>query len=493
MRKTENAIQINEQDNVVVAIQDINESDVVFGVTVRETIAKGHKIAIQEIKENETIVKYGYPIGHATQKIEAGCLVHTNNLRTNLNGIVDYQYEPTVRTITEKREGTFKGYKRETGKIGIRNEIWIINTVGCVNQVAEKVASIANEQFKGKTDGIFTFAHPFGCSQLGEDFLHTQHILANMVNHPNAAGVLVLGLGCENNHIHAFQDILGTWEDNRVKFLVAQESQDEIADALQKISELVTYASSFEREDVSLSHLVIGLKCGGSDGLSGITANPLVGKISDRLVSYGGTTVLSEVPEMFGAETILMNRCETKELFDQTVALINDFKHYFIRYNQEIYENPSPGNKNGGISTLEDKSLGCTQKGGTSAVTDVLDYGDTAEKSGLNLLKGPGNDMVAITGLMAAGCHLILFTTGRGTPVGTAVPTVKIASNSELAKNKRNWIDFDAGVLLGNIPIDTLANQFFDYLLALANGDVQTKNEFNGYREISIFKDGVTL
>ena len=493
MIKTETAIKINKNDNVVVAIKDIKTNDVIFNVTAKQDIGKGHKMAIVDIDENSNVVKYGYAIGHATEKIEAGSLVHTKNLKTNLKGVLDYKYEPENVESLESKTGTFRGYKRANGKVGIRNEIWVINTVGCVNKVAEKIVAKANERFEGKTDGIFTYVHPFGCSQLGEDHLHTQKVLANMVKHPNAAGVLVLGLGCENNNIPEFKKILGEWDDDRVKFLVAQESDDEIEDGVKLIEELVEYACKFEREDVDISNLVIGLKCGGSDGLSGITANPLVGRISDMIVSYKGTTVLSEVPEMFGAETILMNRCENEELFGKTVDLINDFKGYFVRYNQEIYENPSPGNKDGGISTLEDKSLGCTQKGGTSKVTAVLDYGDTVEKSGLNLLKGPGNDIVAITGLMAAGAHIILFTTGRGTPVGGAVPTVKVSSNSELAKNKSNWIDFDAGVILGDTTIEQLTDEFFDFIINLASGNLKTKNEINEYREISIFRDGVTL
>jgi len=372
------------------------------------------------------------------------------------------------------------GYVRENGDVGIRNDIWIVNTVGCVNKVAERIAAAT---------GAYHFPHPFGCSQLGDDQSVTQKILKGMVNHPNAAGVLVLGLGCENNNIELFRSVLGETDERRVKFLIAQEYDDEVAEGIRLVEELKAYASTFKRTPVSVSKLRVGLKCGGSDGYSGITANPLVGRFSDKLIAAGGSCLLTEVPEMFGAEHLLMQRCESREVFDKTVALINDFKDYYTRHNQVIYENPSPGNKKGGITTLEEKSLGCVQKGGLSPVVDVLNYGDTVRKQGLSLLNGPGNDIVAITNLMAAGAHIILFTTGRGTPVGSAVPTVKIATNHSLAERKAGWIDFDASPTLDG---NSLEDELFDYVIKVAEGE-QTKNEIHGYREISIFKDGVTL
>ena len=491
---TNNAIKINENDNVVVALHNISASDSVHSITALENIDRGHKMALVDIKEGENIIKYGYPIGHATQDIKAGSWVHTHNIKTNLSGLLEYQYNPQLKDIPVTRESEFMGYVRKNGSIGIRNEIWIVNTVGCVNKVAEKIASIANERFAGRTDGIFTFVHPFGCSQLGEDHGYTQKFLASMVNHPNAAGVLVLSLGCENNNVPEFKKVLGDYDEDRVKFLISQDYEDEVESALAEIEKLVEYSEQFKQEPCPASKLVIGLKCGGSDGFSGITANPLVGRISDIMVAHGGTTILSEVPEMFGAETILMDRAENKEIFNQTVDLINNFKEYFIRYNQEVYENPSPGNKAGGITTLEDKSLGCTQKGGTSNVKAVLQYTEKATTPGLNLLQGPGNDIVAISGLMASGCHIILFTTGRGTPVGAPVPTIKVSTNSELAQKKSNWIDFNAGQLIdNNKSMDVLAEEFFEYILDVASNRKQTTNEANNYREISIFKDGVTL
>ena len=491
--KTDNAIKINENDNVVVALSNIASGENVFGISAAENIDRGHKMALVDIKEGDNIVKYGYPIGHATKDIKKGEWIHTHNLKTNLKGLLEYEYTPQLTELKKDREATFMGYKRKDGSVGIRNEIWIINTVGCVNKVSERIAKIANEKYAGKTDGVFTFVHPFGCSQLSDDHMNTQKLLAGMVRHPNAAGVLVLSLGCENNNINEFKKILGDYDEDRVKFLIAQDYEDEVEEAVKVIGELVKYSEQFKQEPISASKLVIGLKCGGSDGFSGITANPLVGRISDILVQHNGTTVLSEVPEMFGAETILMNRCQTPELFDKTVHLINDFKEYFMRYNQEVYENPSPGNKKGGISTLEDKSLGCTQKGGTSNVTAVLGYAEKATTPGLNLLTGPGNDIVAITGLMASGCHIILFTTGRGTPVGAPVPTVKISTNSDLYNRKKEWIDFNAGALLEGKTMDELSEEFFQYILKVASKEIRTKNEQHDYREISIFKDGVTL
>lgn len=448
---------------------------------VEVNLSDGHKYALCDIKNGENIIKYGNPIGHATEDIKKGDHVHSHNMKTNLSGNLEYVYNPdykeTQKLDTDK---TFMGYVRENGDVGIRNEIWIVNTVGCVNKLAKRLAALT---------GAHAFEHPFGCSQLGGDHKTTQLILRGLVNHPNAAGVLVLGLGCENNNIDEFKKVLGEINPKRVKFLNAQDVNDDVSAGVEIINELKAYADTFKRTPVPISKLKLGLKCGGSDGFSGITANPLVGRLSDKLISYGGSCVLTEVPEMFGAEHLLMQRCPTEELFNKTVDLINDFKDYFTRHNQVIYENPSPGNKKGGITTLEEKSLGCVQKGGLSEVVDVLTYGDVLTKNGLSLLNGPGNDIVAITNLTAAGVHMVLFTTGRGTPVGAPVPTVKIATNHNLAVHKSGWIDFDASPTLeGN----DLTDEFLDYVISVASG-AETANEKNDYREISIFKDGIVL
>lgn len=451
---------------------------------VEINLENGHKYALCDIKKGENIIKYGSPIGHATMDIKKGEHVHTHNVKTNLSGNLEYTYNYKDYGIkSEPSDHYFMGYVRENGDVGIRNEIWIINTVGCVNKTAEILS---------RKTGARSFPHPFGCSQLGSDQKTTQLILKGMVNHPNAAGVLVLGLGCENNNIKVFKEILGEYNEKRVKFLNAQDFDDEIEEGVKLINELKEYADSFKREKINISKLRIGLKCGGSDGYSGISANPLVGSLSDRMISHGGSCVLTEVPEMFGAEHLLMERCESKEVFDKTVSLINDFKDYYTRHNQVIYENPSPGNKEGGITTLEEKSLGCVQKGGLGKVVDVLNYGDTLSKNGLSLLNGPGNDIVAVTNLMAAGVHMILFTTGRGTPLGSSVPTVKIATNSVLATRKKNWIDFDASPVLKEKTMDEVTDELLEFIISVASGK-ETKNEINGYREISIFKDGVTL
>lgn len=457
---------INPLDNVDVSLED------------------GHKYAVKDIKNGENIIKYGFPIGHAVCDIKKGEHVHTHNIKTNLSEELTYSHKPK-KINTEKFTDIpcFLGYDRGGGEVGIRNEVWIIPTVGCVNKAAEAIA---------KKTGAFSFSHPFGCSQMGGDQKTTQLVLRGLVSHPNAAGVLVLGLGCENNNIAEFKKVLGNYNPDRVKFLNCQDSEDEIAEGIQIVTELLNRAKTFKRTSLPISMLKIGLKCGGSDGYSGITANPLVGRFSDRLIACGGSTVLTEVPEMFGAETLLMERCVNKEIFDKNVKLINNFKKYFTDHNQVIYENPSPGNKAGGITTLEEKSLGCVQKGGSSAVADVLDYGEKVTKNGLNLLNGPGNDMVAVTNLTAAGAHIILFTTGRGTPLGAPVPTVKISTNTALYNRKRNWIDFDAGVLLASEDNSSVTDSFFNYIISVASGE-PTKNEINDFREISIFKDGVTL
>jgi altronate hydrolase len=487
-------IQISPLDNVVVLLLPLRAGHTVAGVVLTADIPSGHKVALKAIAQGEPVIKYGYPIGAASVAIAPGDHVHTANTSTLLAETVEYAYRPVApaEPAVGLAGATFMGYPRADGRTGTRNEIWIINTVGCVNRTAERLAADATRRFEGRTDGIFTFVHPHGCSQLGSDHEATKQILLNLVKHPNAGGVLVLGLGCENNAVPAFQAALGSVDPARVKFLTTQEVGDELEAGMELLEELVQIVERDARVCTPVSELVVGMKCGASDGLSGITANPLVGRFTDRLVAAGGTSILTEVPEMFGAETILMNRCRTEALFEQTVALIDDFKAYFVRHGQVVYENPSPGNKEGGITTLEDKSLGCIQKGGRATVTDVIPYGGVVSEKGLVLLNGPGNDIVSTTALTAAGATLIFFTTGRGTPLGAPVPTVKIATNTDLATRKANWIDFNAGVLTEGRDMDELCDDFATDVLAIASGR-ETRSEANGYREIAIFKDGVTL
>lgn len=491
-------LKINIKDNVVVALKDIAKDTAieVDGKTVilKEDVKRGHKIALTDIKTDENIVKYGYPIGHATKDINEGGWVHTHNIKTNLNGIKDYEFNQALHELNIPQKNlTFEGYEREDGRVGIRNELWVVPTVGCVNGIADRIIERFKEEVKPEgLDGIEAFKHNYGCSQLGDDHANTRTMLGNLVKHPNAGGVLVLGLGCENNTMPAFKESLGEYDHKRIKFLVSQEVSDEIEEGVKILKELYENMKNDKRVSVPLSKLKVGLKCGGSDGLSGITANPLVGSFSDFLVAQGGTTILTEVPEMFGAETILMNRAKDAETFNKVVHLINDFKEYFMSYDQPIYENPSPGNKAGGITTLEDKSLGCTQKSGNATVVDVLKYGETLKHNGLNLLSGPGNDLVAASALAGAGCHLVLFTTGRGTPFGTFVPTIKIATNSALYKLKPHWMDFNAGALVEDKEMHELTEELVSYIIQVASGK-EVNNEKNKFKEIAIFKKGVTL
>ncbi len=491
-------IKINPADNVIIALKDFSTGEIISieekELEVVNDVPKGHKIALVPIAENEDIIKYGAPIGHATQAIAAGEHIHVQNLKTNLSGTISYSFDQKLNDLSvTQRNLTFQGYKRSNGKTGIRNELWIVPTVGCVNGQAQQILDLFKQEVApDDIDGVEVFKHSYGCSQLGDDHTNTQKALADVINHPNAGGVFVLGLGCENNQIDQLKTFIGDYDETRVKFLVAQDVEDEIEAGLEIMKEIYEVMRKDQREAVPLSELNVGLKCGGSDGFSGITANPLVGVFSDFLVAQGGTTILTEVPEMFGAETLLMERAKNTEVFDKTVSLINDFKDYYLQYNLPVYENPSPGNKKGGISTLEDKSLGCTQKGGTATVVDVLKYAEPIKTKGLNLLSAPGNDLVAASALGFSGCQLVLFTTGRGTPFGSFVPTMKISTNSDLFNKKKNWIDFNAGSLLEGKTMDELLEEFIRFIVEVAGGK-QLNHEKTGFKEIAIFKTGVTL
>lgn len=492
-------IKINKADTVVVCLRNYKKGETIEidgkTITVLQDTPAGHKILITDTPSGTDIIKYGYPIGHAKENLTAGQWVNENNLKTNLSGTLSYEYKPVNEILDIPNENlTFKGYVRKNGEVGIRNEVWIVPTVGCVNGIAEKLAFMLESETKIEgIDAVHAWHHNYGCSQLSEDHENTRKVLRDIVLHPNAGAVLVLSLGCENNQPDQFEKLLGDYDKDRIKFLVVQKVQgNDLNEGMKILRSLYDKAKLDKRTDCPLSELRVGLKCGGSDGFSGITANPLVGEFSDFLVAQGGTSILTEVPEMFGAETILMNRCKNEELFNQTVKLVNDFKEYFLSHGEPVGENPSPGNKAGGISTLEDKALGCTQKCGRAPVSGVLGYGDRLKVKGLNLLSAPGNDLVASTALASAGCQIVLFTTGRGTPFGTFVPTMKISTNTNLYNNKPNWIDFNAGELVEGTDMKSLLRKFIDKIIAVANGE-QTCNEKNGYREISIFKNGVTL
>ncbi len=545
MKQPAKAVRIHADDSVAVALEPLSAGETILGVTLVDNIPGGHKFALTDIQEGSPVIKYGCPIGKATALIKAGSHVHVHNVKTMLSENAEYTYTPDKASLDawqKKAESNsalpmINAYKRADGRIGIRNEIWIVPTVGCVNKTAELLAARANRELSAKypeIDGFHAWIHPYGCSQMGTDHEKTRTILADLVKHPNAGGVLVLGLGCENNRVSAFKELVAEGASNasatiansngsgangtqdghsgtqattdtfaqNIDFLETQSVEDEIVAGMEILEKLAKNASQFKREKVPASRLVIGMKCGGSDGLSGITANALVGQVCDLFTAAGSSVILTEVPEMFGAEQLLMNRCVNESVYKDTVNLINNFKDYFTRHGQVVYENPSPGNKDGGITTLEDKSLGCVQKGGKAPVCGVLSYGDRicrntptneSAKGGVYLLEGPGNDIVSTTAMTAAGANLILFTTGRGTPLGAPVPTIKIATNHPLATRKKNWIDFDASAILLQESQFETRDSLTSLILQTADGDYRTKNEQNGYREIAIMKEGVTL
>jgi altronate hydrolase len=498
--KNSKYLKIDEKDNVIISLVYLSKGEKLhFGeevITVSEDIKIGHKIAIHDISSGDFVIKYGQVIGKAFKDISKGDLVHSHNLKTNLDEKNEYFYDPFENLHNMVSEiPKFYGYRRKNGKVGIRNEIWIINTVGCVNTTAERIAKICNDEFKSNNfDGVYSFSHPYGCSQLGEDLKNTKKVLSGLINNPNAGGILLLGLGCENIQVSHLIDEIPAVDRDRIKFFNSQEVKDEIDEGVRCCNELFEILANDKREEIPVSELIIGMKCGGSDGFSGISANPLLGRISDLMVSFGAKVILTEVPEMFGAEQQLLNRSKNKNIFDQIVRLIDDFKDYYVQHNQPIHENPSPGNKDGGITTLEEKSLGAIQKGGNSIITQILDYGEEVTENGLVLLKAAGNDGISSTAMVVSGATILLFTTGRGTPLGFPVPTVKISSNTRLSEMKPGWIDFNAGVVIdGDTSIDKLTESLLDFIIKMASGEIKTKNEINGYREIAIWKTGATL
>ena len=500
MSQAQKILQIDSRDNVAVALTNLQPGEMMthadINLAATGPIPVGHKMALASMEQGDLVIKYGHAIGKALNTIHPGDWVHTHNLTSALKGIETYKYTPQSYDLPPPAVTSldFQGYLRSDGRAGIRNEIWIIVTVGCCNPVAEALVRAAGAVFTGRNiDGIFHFPHPFGCSQLGGDLRNTQRILAGLVNHPNAGGVLVMGLGCENNHLDVFKTALGTYDDRRVVFYNLQEAEDEIEQGLALLEKLIDRAEKEKRRTLPADKLVLGLKCGGSDAFSGITANPLLGEVADVLVQLGGSVILTEVPEMFGAETILMNRCVDVRVYEQNMAMVNCFKTYFLRHGQPVYENPSPGNNTGGITTLEEKSLGCIRKGGRSPVVDVRGYGEQIVTPGLNLLDGPGNDIISTTALTVAGAQLVLFTTGRGTPLGGPVPTLKVASNSTLASKKKHWIDFNAGRLLKGETMATLGAELLELIKKIASGRTQCRNEIMASRQMAIFKNGVTL
>jgi altronate hydrolase len=492
-------VRIHPSDNVAVAVHALEPGTTIAvgdeRIILTESVPAGHKIALTELEAGQPVVKYGFTIGETTAPVARGAWIHAHNLRTRLDGVTDFRYQPvSQRSARPDAVPTFSGYRRDNGRVGTRNEVWVLNTVGCVNFAAEGIARISSERFRGTVDGVYAFGHPFGCSQLGDDLKNTQRILAGLMRNPNAGGILVLGLGCENNQMDSLLALAGDIDRSRLRFFNSQDVVDERDEGLDAIAQLVARMESDRRTDCPASDLMLGHKCGGSDGFSGISANAVVGRIADRLTSLGGSVLLTEVPEMFGAEQVLMNRAANEEVYRGIVGMIDDFKQYFIQHDQPIYENPSPGNKAGGLTTLEEKSLGAIQKGGQATVTGVLHYGEPAKTGGLSLLQAPGNDGVSSTAMIASGATILLFTTGRGTPLGFPVPTIKISSNTAISQKKPHWIDFNAGALLdGTATMDQLENDLFSLILDVASGRKLAKNEEQGYREIAIWKSGVTL
>jgi len=491
-------IQINLSDSVCMALENLKKGGIISiksgSIKLKEDIPAGHKIAVSDIQKGTDILKYGTPIGSAKQEIQAGEWVHTHNMSTNLEGLLKYQYSPIDSNTKASPNSvkSFNGYLRRNGEAGIRNEIWIIAVTACVNgtvRILEKKASRLNGI--EDIDGIFSYGHPYGCSQTGMDLERSRKLISSLAKHPNAGAVLIMGLGCENISMESMKESLGEYDPERIKFLIAQDCENEIQTGLRLLEELLDKCLNDRRSTLPLSMLRIGLKCGGSDGFSGITANPLVGAVSDLFIRAGASSIMTEIPEMFGAEHILFNRCINKAVFSKAVKMLNGFKKYFLSHGQTIHENPSPGNIEGGITTLEEKSLGCILKGGSSPVVDILEIGEQSDKFGLSLLNGPGNDPVSVSVLTASHVHMILFTTGRGTPFGGPVPTLKISSNNQLADNKPAWIDYNAGKILHNGDLDICAAELFDLSVQIASGEKYTSNEQNGYREFHIFKTGL--
>ncbi len=485
------AVKIHPEDDVMVALHDLPAGTEVEGIVLLEDVKQAHKFAIHDMKAGELLHKYGNVIGRLKCDVKKGQWIHSDELGTALDEAPTYHYQKGKVTPKKESQRTWQGYLREDGRAGTRNDLFLIPTVGCVNlqlqTLREKFLEL-HPEMKGR---VQIANHPYGCSQLGGDFENTASLLSGIAHNPNAGGVLVLGLGCENNRLSEFVKRLSDIPEKRLRYFNSQDYEDEIEHGLAMLEELYFNMKDDSRVTLPLSKLTLGLKCGGSDGFSGLTANPLLGLAADEIGACGGQVGLTEVPEMFGAEQDLMNRAKDEATYKKVVALIENFKAYYARNNQPCYENPSPGNKDGGITTLEEKSNGCVLKGGHLEVEDVLDYGERFHSPGLSLLNGPGNDIVASTNLLAAGATIICFTTGRGTPFSSIVPTLKLATNHKLASFKSNWIDFDCQVVFEK-GFEEAKEELLDLIVRVASGE-KSKGEEHGMAQIALFKTGVTL
>jgi altronate hydrolase len=498
------AIHLHPTDNVAVARVPIPAGTSLridgLPVTTMDAIPAGHKVALWDIQPGEVVERYGQVIGRAKQAIQAGRHIHTHNLAfEELQLEYEFPVGDTPVPTARPDAPTFLGYQREDGRVGTRNYIAVVAASNCAAHTAEQIArSYEGETMPPNVDGVVAFPHGEGCAHAAEgpDIDQLRRTLGGVLIHPNVSGAVILGLGCETNQIDHYLGVGGP-RSTRLAGLTLQSSggtRGAIEAARRQIARFLEQASAEERTPAPASKIVLGLNCGGSDSFSGITANPALGFCSDLLAELGGTPVLAETTEIFGAEHLLVKRARNREVAEKLLDCIRKYKVYLNRFAGSFDDNPSPGNKEGGLTNILEKSLGAVAKGGTSPLIDVYDYAERVTAPGFTFMNTPGYDPVSLTGLAAGGCNLIAFTTGRGSAIGfPTIPVIKVATNSNTYRRMTDNMDVNAGAIAdGEATVQQIGQAIFDLMLEVATGR-HTCAERLGHKEFVPWRIGPVM
>ncbi|MFZ0850498.1 MAG: altronate dehydratase family protein [Hyphomicrobiaceae bacterium] len=492
VKSTPRTLRLDPRDNIIVAVDPVQAGWAVQGVTATARIMRGHKMAVQPIGQGQPVLKFGQIIGFASEAIAPGSHVHTHNC-SFAEFERDYAFAQDARSeplLPPELRATFEGYRRSNGKTGTRNYIGVLTSVNCSASVARFMAEAVGRsgllQQYGNVDGVVSFVHGTGCglAATGEGYEVLERTQWGYAGHPNLAAALLVGLGCEVFQIARLKEKYGLVEGDNFRSMTIQDTggtKKTIAAGVARIAEMLPRANAVVRETLPASEITLALQCGGSDGYSGITANPALGAAADLLVRHGGTAVLSETPEIYGAEHLLTRRARTRQVGEKLVDIIRWWQDYCAKHAGSMDNNPSPGNKAGGLTTILEKSLGAAAKGGTTTLNEVYRYAEPVTAKGFVYMDTPGYDPVAATGQVAGGCNLLCFTTGRGSAYGCKpTPSIKLATNHDIYRRMLDDMDIDCGDILDGVSIEAKGQEIFNTILRVASGE-KTKSELLGY------------